>query len=316
MRDYYDVLGVKKDASEAELKKAYRKLAMKYHPDRNKDDKTAEEKFKEINEAYAVLSDAEKRKQYDMFGKDGFHQRYSQEDIFRGTDFSSIFSEFGFGGDLFEHLFGGMGGQRRSSGFRTGSNPFGQQNPFGGFGGAGQAYQPMKGQDIETSITIPFQMAYQGGKQRLSLQLPDGKRQDVEVKIPAGIEDGKKLRLSGKGGSLPGGATPGDLYIVVNIAPHPMFERHGADLEVQHTIGLTEALLGATIKVPTMEEQKQLKIPAGVSPGTKMRIKGQGFPKMGKKEKGDLYVKINVKFPSALTEQQRQLIEQLKDTGL
>jgi curved DNA-binding protein len=174
----------------------------------------------------------------------------------------------------------------------------------------------MKGQDAETSITIPFQMAYQGGKQRLSLQTPQGGRQDLEVKIPAGIESGKKLRLSGKGGPAPGGGTPGDLYIVVNVAPHPQFERKGADLEVPQTIGLTEALLGTTLKVPTMEEPKQLKIPAGISPGIRMRIKAHGFPRMGSNDKGDLYVKINVKFPDKLTEQQQKLIEQLKETGL
>src|SRR5512136_2221158 len=127
MRDYYEVLGVKKTATEAELKKAYRKLAMKYHPDRNKGEKAAEDKFKEINEAYAVLSDAEKRKQYDMFGADGFHRRYSQDDIFRGTDFSSIFSEMGFGGDIFEQLFGSAGKQRRGSGFSRGHSA--GQNP-------------------------------------------------------------------------------------------------------------------------------------------------------------------------------------------
>ena len=315
MRDYYDVLGVKKNASEAEIKKAYRKLAMKYHPDRNKDDKSAEEKFKELNEAYAVVSDPEKRKQYDMFGADGFHQRYSQEDIFRGTDFSSIFSEMGFGGDIFDHLFGGRSGQRRTRGFSGGSNPYGQ-NPFGGFGGAGQSYQSMKGQDIEASITIPFQVAYQGGKQRFSFQHPSGGRQDLDVKIPAGIEHGKKLRLTGKGGAAPGGGTPGDLYIVVNVAPHPLFERHGADIEVEQTIGLTEALLGTTLKVPTMDEPKQLKIPAGVAPGTRMRIKDYGFPRIGGQGKGDLYIKIHIKLPSSLTDQQRKLIEDLRETGL
>ncbi len=312
MKDYYELLGVKKNASEAEIKKAYRKLAMKYHPDRNKGDKAAEEKFKEINEAYAVLSDPEKRKQYNMFGADGFHQRFSQEDIFRGTDFSSIFSEFGIGNDIFDQLFGNMGGQQQSRGYSN------RQNPFGGFGGAGQNYQSMKGQDVETSVTIPFHMAYQGGKQRLNLQFSDGVQQNLDVKIPPGIESGKKLRLTGKGGPAPGGGTPGDLYVIVTVAPHPTFERDGADIEVQQTIGLTEALLGASIKVPTMEaeETKQLKIPAGISPGTKMRIKGYGFSRMNGGDKGDLYVKINVNFPSSLTNQQRELIEQLKETGL
>jgi len=312
MKDYYELLGVKKNASDVEIKKAYRKLAMKYHPDRNKGHKEAEEKFKEINEAYAVLSDAEKRKQYDMFGADGFRQRFSQEDIFRGTDFSSIFSEMGFGGDIFDRLFGGArGGQRWSgSGFPGG------QNPFGGFGGAGQNYQSMKGQDMETSITIPFDLAYHGGKQRLTLQRSDGGRISVDVTIPAGIQSGKKLRLSGKGGPAPGGRTPGDLYVVVNVASHPTFIRNGDDLEVIATIGLTEALLGATVTVPTMEDEKSLKVPAGMSSGQKMRIKGYGFPRMGNKSKGDLYVKIDVQFPKSLSEEQRELIEQLRQTGL
>ena len=318
MRDYYEVLGVKKNASEAELKKAYRKHAMKYHPDRNKGDKTAEEKFKELNEAYAVLSDPEKRRQYDMFGADGFHKRFSQEDIFRGTDFSSIFSEMGFGGDIFEDLFGSARKKRRNSGFSDGfSSGFSTgQNPFGGFGGAQQAYQPMNGQDFETTITIPFEMAYKGGKQRVSLR-NGSNRQSLDVTIPVGIESGKKLRLAGKGGPAPSGGTPGNLYITVNITPHPHFVRKGADLEYTAKIGLSDALLGTIIAVPTMDnEEKQLKIPAGTSPGTKMRIKGYGFPHMKGDRRGDLYVKIEVQFPSSLTKQQRKLIEQIKETGL
>lgn len=314
MKDYYEILGVKKNSSDADIKKAYRKLAMKHHPDRNKGDKAAEEKFKELNEAYAVLSDPEKRKQYNMFGADGFRQRFSQEDIFRGTDFSSVFSEMGFGGDIFERLFGGMGGQRRSGGF-SGNFSTGQ-NPFGGFGGAGQGYQAMNGQDVETSITIPFHVAYHGGKQRISQQHPGGGAQNLDVTIPAGIESGKKLRLAGKGAPSPAGGKPGNLYIIVNVAPHPLFTRNGADLEVAVTIGLTEALLGTTVKVPTMEEEKQLKVPPGISPGQKMRIKGHGFPRMGGKGQGDLYVKINVQFPKTLTDRQRELIDQLKETGL
>lgn len=317
MKDYYELLGVKKGASDAEIKKAYRKMAMKYHPDRNKGDKTAENTFKEINEAYAVLSDPEKRKQYDMFGADGFHQRYSQDDIFREADFSSIFSEMGFGGDIFERLFGGAGGgggQRWSGGGFSGT-----QNPFGGFGGAGGpaggGFQSMKGQDLETSVTVPFDMAYRGGKQRLSLQRSDGGRISVDVTIPAGIESGKKLRLTGKGAPGPGGAA-GDLYVVVNVADHPTFTRNGENLEVNAPVSLTDALLGTTITVPTMEEQKQLKVPGGMSPGRKMRIKGYGFPRMGKQGKGDLYVKIDVTLPKHLSDEQRALVEQLRETGL
>lgn len=317
MKDYYETLGVKKNATDAEIKKAYRKLAMKYHPDRNKGDKGSEETFKEVNEAYAVLSDPGKRKQYDMFGADGFRQRFTQEDIFRGTDFSSIFSEMGMGNDIFERLFGGMGRQRRGGGSSNFSGFSSGQNPFGGFGGAGQTSRPTKGQDLETSITIPFHMAYQGGRQRISLQQRNGSgTQSFDVSIPAGIESGKKLRLAGKGGPAPGGGTPGNLYITVNVAPHPVFTRNGVNLEISSTIGLTDALLGTTVNVPTMEDEKQLKIPPGFSPGKKMRIKGYGFPKMRGKEKGDLYVKIDVQLPEKLTDKQRQLIEELKKAGL
>jgi len=308
-KDYYEILGVKKTATEAELKKAYRKMAMKYHPDRNKGDKTAEEKFKDLNEAYAVLSDPEKRKQYDQFGVDGFRQRYTQEDIFRGTDFSSIFSEFGLGNEMFEQLFGGKSGKQRGTSYTWNS-----QNPFGG---AGQARRPQTGQDVETHVTIPFDLAYRGGKQRITLQTETGGRQEIEVTIPAGIESGKKLRLSGKGAASPLGGAAGDLYIIVDVAPHPVFRRSGDNLEVDATIGLTDALLGVTINVPTMSgETKQLKVPAGMSPGAKMRIKGYGFPRLKHKTNGDLFVVITVVFPKHVTEAQKSLIEQLRQTGI
>ena len=198
--DYYKLLGVSKDASDEQIKKAYRKLAMKYHPDHAKDDKSAEEKFKKISEAYAVLSDKEKRKQYDEFGSTGFHQRYSQEDIFRGFDLGDILKEFGFGGS-----FAGRRGGTRFS--------FGDGSPFGGYAGR---QEQIKGQDLIYEIPLTLREVATGTTKVVSFR-HEGRSEKITVKIPKGMITGKKLRLAGKGEPSPYGGSPGDLFIQAKV---------------------------------------------------------------------------------------------------
>lgn len=300
MADYYETLGVAKGSSTADIKKAFRKLALKYHPDRNKGDKQAEEQFKKINEAYAVLSDPDKKRQYDQFGDNAFHQRYSSEDIFRGTDFSSIFSEFDMGSaeNIFSQFFGGGA----------------HGGPFaGGRGGARNA----RGQDVEYNLNIGFQQAYEGGERQLSFRLSDGSERSLKIKIPAGVRDGGKLRVRGKGAASPYGGPNGDLYVVIKVGKHPNFERNGDDIETEVQIGLTEALLGCTKEVETPVGPKTLKIPAGVNPDTKLRLKGLGFPTPNRADsKGHLYVRIKVDIPKKLNKKQISIVEELRDSGL
>lgn len=316
MADYYKTLGVEKGASEDEIKKAYRKLALKFHPDRNKGDKKAEEKFKEISEAYAVLSDEPKRKQYDAFGDQKFHQQYSQEDIFRNTDFSSIFREFNMGGQGggsgFESIFGrifGMGGAR--GGFGGGPEGFEGFQP--GMGGG----RAPKGQDIEYPITISFHEAFNGGERQISFRLSDGSTRQLKVKIPKGAKNGAKLRVGGKGVESPYGGEAGDLMIVLNVAPHPAFIRDGNDIETKVPLKISEALLGAARDVETMDGVKKVKIPAGVKPGTRVRLKGLGFPTAGKDgARGDFYVVIDLLVPDSLSAAQKTAVEALQDLDL
>ena len=302
--DYYQVLGVKKDASKEEIKKAYRKLAMKYHPDHTKGDKAAEEKFKKISEAYAVLSDEKKRKEYDTFGAEGFRQRFSQEDIFRGFDFGDIFREFGFGGDFFS-------GRGRGSGMRFnfgGGSPFGSQ--------AGQQQARMKGSDLVYELPLTLKEVANGTTKTISLQ-HQGYSQKVTVKIPKGLISGKKLRLAGKGSPSPVGGPPGDLFIQAKVLNDPSYRAEAYDLHMKQELKLSEAVLGTSISVSTLDDKKlSLKIPPGTRPGTKMRMPGHGLPHMKGNKKGDLYVKIQVKLPRKLTDEQRKLIEELAETGL
>ncbi len=297
-KDYYKILGAEKNTSDEEIKKKYRKLAMKYHPDKTKGDKTAEEKFKNISEAYAVLSDKEKRKQYDTFGSSGFHQRYSQEDIFRNFDFGNIFKEFGIGG--------GRGGGVRFS--------FGNDSPFGGFGGGQQA--PVKGPDITYELSLTLREVANGTEKTISLQ-HGGHSEKITVKIPAGMITGKKLRLTGKGEQSQYGGPSGDLYIRSKIINDSVFRHEDYDLHITREIKLSEAILGTTINIPTIDNKDlSLKIPQGTKHKTKMRLVNNGLSKMGGKDRGNLYVHIHVCMPINLTDEQKGIIDELAKTGM
>jgi len=302
-KDYYQTLGVNKNASDEEIKRAYRKLAMKYHPDKNPNKKEAEERFKEINEAYAVLSDKEKRKQYDTYGAEGFRQRFTQEDIFRGFDFDEILSG----------LFGGRGRREFRYGGRGGFD-FGDL-----FSGQG-AYQdmgrmPQKGEDILYELSISLEEAASGGEKRISYR-KNGKIEEVSVRIPRGIETGKKLRLVGKGMEGRRGSSPGDLYLQISVREHPVFTREGGDLIVEKEISFPEAVLGATIEVPTLEGKKRVKVPPGTQSHTKMRLKGLGMPHFQKEGRGDEFVKVVVRVPKKMTEKGKKLVEELAREGI
>jgi curved DNA-binding protein len=303
-KDYYETLGVAKGATEEEIKKAYRKLALKYHPDRNPGNKEAEEKFKIINEAYAVLSDPEKRKQYDTFGMGGFQQRYSEEDIFRGFNVGDLFKDLGFGGgDIFSMIFGrqqGRGGGRQRA----------QSWDFGDY--ITREQQPEHGLDLNYELEIPFMDAIRGGEKRVSFTTHMG-TEDLNVKIPRGITTGKRLRLQGKGNRDPRTGRRGDLYLTIKVAEHPFFRRVGNDLYITKEIKLTDALLGTTVEVSSIDGPKRVKIPPG---HLKVRLRGLGAPDTEKGGAGDLYVEVKVDIPRKLTDTQKQLIETLKKEGL
>ncbi len=300
-KDYYEMLGVSKTASDEEIKRAYRKLAMKYHPDRNANKKEAEERFKELNEAYAVLSDKEKRKQYDTFGKEGFHQRFSQEDIFRGFDFEDIFSS----------LFGGRG-RRESRSAGRGGFDFGDIFSRA-YQGGGRA--PQKGEDALYELPLTLEEAAFGGEKRISIP-KNGKVEEINVKIPAGIPSGKKLRVAGKGMEGRSGGPAGDLYLQISIRPHPVFDREGDDITVEKEIGFSEAVLGTTIEVPTLEGTKKVKVPPGTQSHTKMRLRGLGVPHFQGTGKGDEYVKVIVRVPKRVSDKSRKLIEELSKENI
>ncbi len=306
-QDYYETLGVTKTASEDEIKKAYRKLAMKYHPDRNPGNKESEEKFKQINEAYAVLSDQEKRKQYDTFGMGGFQQKYSQEDIFRGFNMGDLFKDLGFGGgDVFSMFFGKQAG-RQTGRQRAQSWDFGDYIT--------REQQSARDLDLNYELEIPFMDAVRGGEKRITFSTHSG-TEEINVKIPKGISSGKKLRLQGKGSKDMRTGRTGDLYITIKVGEHPFFKRTGNDLYVSKEIKLTDAVLGTTVEVPSIEGPKRVTIPAGIKSHSKVRLKGLGVTDMGKGTKGDQYVEVIVDIPKKLTDKQKRLLEELKKEGI
>lgn len=328
-KDYYKTLGVEEDASAEEIKKAYRKLAQKYHPDRNPDNPRAEEKFKEIQEANEVLSDPEKRKKYDAMRRGGFGGFGGGAEAGRGGQYyrapDGTRVRFEQGGDLggidLEDLFGGGAGARRTGGGTGGASGFSDFfNRF--FGGVGREtsdpfrqqqrqQQARRGQDIETTLRIPFDQALQGG--RTQVTLPDGDK--VRLKIPKGARSGMKIRLRGRGQPSPGGKR-GDLYVTFQVEKHPRFRRKGDDLYVTETVSIFEAMFGITRSITTAYGQQiKLNIPAGTQPGERLRLKGQGV--QTKDGQGDLYVEVNVRVPDDLTEAQKQTLRKgAEEAGL
>jgi molecular chaperone DnaJ len=296
-KDFYAVLGVSKDASDAELKKTYRKLARKYHPDSNPGDTVAEAKFKEISEAYSVLSDKEQRAEYDQIRAMGAG--------------GARFTAGGGGAQGFEDIFGGMfgGGGRGGANFSyQGGFPQGGQNYediFNLFGGGPSGPQP--GRDIQATTTLDFETAVQG--KTVTLQTPNGA---VKVKIPAGVSDGQKIKVRGKGDPSPNGGPSGDIILTVSVRKHPVFERDGQNLRLKLPVTFSEAALGATVEVPTLEGAPvKLKVQPGTPSGRVLRVKGRGVK--SSKGTGDLLAEVQVVVPSHLSEQAREALEAFRE---
>ena len=325
-KNYYDILGVKRDASEREIKQAYRRLARKYHPDVNSGDKSAEAKFKQINEAYEVLSDKETRKKYDKYGDrwqyaDQFaqaeRQQASYQDFARSSGGSSSF-HFAEGdlGSLFDELFHGT---------RTRPHTYTRRT------------QPRRGRDIETPVEVTLEEAYQGTDRTLSLQVEEpcsscqgsGRIQNMpcstcrgagviarikrlEVKIPAGVKTGSRVRIAGKGQPGHGGAN-GDLYLVITVKPHRLFERRGDNLYVEVSVPLTVAMLGGEVQVSTPKGKLALIIPPETQNGRSFRLARQGMPHLGNSSRGDMLAKVNIVLPTKLSPQEKELFRRLNE---
>jgi molecular chaperone DnaJ len=352
-RDYYEILGVSRNSSKDEIKNAYRKLALQYHPDRNKAS-DAEEKFKEISEAYAVLSDDEKRQRYDQLGHSGIDSRYTPEDIFRGVDFGDIFRDLGFGGfdSIFDIFFGGRGRQAygpqrgadlrfdmeisleevaggmrtqidvpriercnvcNGSGAQPGTSPQTCSNCQGtgqiqhsrtsGFARFVQIEPCDKCHGRGVVIESPCRECHGTGNVH--------RTRKISVRIPPGIESGTSLRMEGEGESGPDDGPPGDLYVVVYVRPHELFERDGDDLITSTTINIAQAALGGEVEVPTLDSRARLKIPPGTQTGTIFRLKGKGLPRMKGFGHGDELIRVVVTVPRKLTSKQKTLLTQL-----
>jgi curved DNA-binding protein len=310
-RDYYEVLGVSRDATAEQIKKAYRGLARKHHPDANPGDKTSEKKFKEVQNAYDILSDSEKKKQYDQFGHAAFEgggpfgpragasewaARQGGGAGFENVDLSAFFGpnaggggfgqEQGAGGGIFEDIISRMRG--------------------GGERGGRRRAQPREPEAAEASITIPFLTAVRGGETSIELRREDGTRETKVIKIPPGLDSGGKIRLKGQGDP----SHQVDLIITVTVESHPYFVREGRNLSVEVPITVGEAILGARVEVPTLDGFKTMPIPAGTSCGQKLRLRGQGVAASKNHPEGDLYVIPKIVVPRSVDDESRQLIEQ------
>ncbi|MFV1965295.1 MAG: DnaJ C-terminal domain-containing protein [Pirellulaceae bacterium] len=305
--DYYKILELSRGASEAEIQKAYRTLARKYHPDVNPDDRSAKKKFQQIQKAYDVLKDSKKREMYDRYGSafesmgeggpgaDTWRTHAGGPQGFEDIDISQIFGGARFGGpgvepqfgDIFSQFGGGVGGRPRRGPRRA-----------------------ARGADLRHELRVPFNTAVTGGEARLKVRRPSGQTEEISVKIPAGIEDGKTIRLRDQGERDPAGGAPGDILIQVRVAPHPCFRRRGKDLEVDVPVSLAEAALGAKIDVPTPKGVITLTLPPATSSGKRLRVRGHGVQAQGGTA-GDLYAEIHIVLPTAIDETSQDLVRQL-----
>ena len=313
-KDLYNVLGVSKSSSADEIKKAYRKLAMQFHPDKNPGNKKSEEKFKEISSAYDVLSDPEKKRNYDQFGSPD------------GNPFAGAGA--GAGGP-----FGGFRHQRNGG---AGSQGFSGEDPFadifgdafgdvfrgGGMGGAaGTGRQqrprpPTRGSDLRYTLAIAFEEAATGAEKVIHFVRQSGAKEEsskLSVTVPAGVRDGQRLKLTGEGDRLSAG-TPGDLYVIIQVQPHVLFEREDADVVLEVPVTFTQAILGAEVEIPTLFGKAQIKIPLGTHTGQVLRLKGKGFPKMGTGTAGDMLVRILVDTPNKISAKEKEMLEELSKT--
>jgi DnaJ-class molecular chaperone len=285
-KDYYDILGVKKTASADEIKKAYRALAKKFHPDKNKGNKDAENRFKEISEANAVLSDQEKREQYDRLGKEAFRSGGGPNPFQGGAN------PFGAAGFDFSQFTGG--GARARGGRRPAGGAGGFTDIFSDlFGGGGFEQGPERGSDLEAELTIDFRDAILGTTMDLTIN-----SKPVKVKIPEGMSDGQRIRLRGKGGPGAGGGPAGDLNVLIHIRPHPLFERRGDDIYIDLPIKVGEAIRGGEVEVPTIHGPVRARIPAGTQGGQTFRIRGKGVKKKGGTH-GDHYYRVEITAPKS-----------------
>jgi len=320
-KDYYQILGIKRDATEKEIKQAYRRLARKHHPDLNPGDKSAEARFKEINAAYEVLSDPEKRKKYDQFGDqwqyaEQFAKAGGRENVRWDFDRGSPTFERGDIGDFSDIL----------------------SNLFGGFDtGPRRRRQPQRGLDIDSIIEVSLEEAYHGSKRIIQLQIEElcaacggtgrvGNRacticngagvkmspKRLEVKIPAGVKDGSRIRIAGEGKSSRVGGNKSDLYLVVKVLPHPLLKRQGDDLYTEVSVPLVTAMLGGEARLPTLNGNLSLRIPPETQNGKVFRLTGKGMPQLGNTKYGDMFSKVKIVLPANLTEEEKQLFQKLR----
>lgn len=290
-RDYYEVLGVSKNASDDEIKKAYRKLAVKYHPDKNPGDKEAEAKFKEINEAHDVLSDKQKRARYDQFGHAGVGG--ASGNPFAGGNPFGNGGEFNFNGQSFNFDFGGGGFEDILGSL---------------FGFGGGARRPRRGADYQTTVTLSFEEAIFGATKMVSVN-----GENLKVKIPAGIDDGMSIRLNGKGGEPPeGGSGRGDLYVRIRVKPHKTLTREGAIILSETTISMVDAALGCEVEVETVDGSVTMKVPAGTQSGTPFKLSGHGVPFRSDGDRGPHIVTVVVETPRNLSKKQKELLEEFR----